>query len=79
MADESLVERVTRVLAEEIGPALELNGKRIEVLEVVDGIARIRLNGLCSSCPTTILTVINGIEQELRQRIPEVQSLEAVG
>ena len=73
-----LKERVARVLAEEIGPALQLDGGRIEVLDVSDGIARLRLNGVCDGCPSTIMTVLMGLEQELRQRIPEVEYLEAV-
>jgi Fe-S cluster biogenesis protein NfuA len=73
-----LKERVARVLAEEVGPALQMDGGRIEVLDVSDGIARLRLNGVCDGCPSTIMTVINGIEQELRRHVPEVGYIEAV-
>jgi Fe-S cluster biogenesis protein NfuA len=73
-----LKERVARVLAEEIGPSLQMDGGRIEVLDVSDGIARLRLNGVCDGCPSTIMMVINGIEQELRRRVPEVGYVEAV-
>jgi Fe-S cluster biogenesis protein NfuA len=73
-----LKERVSRALAEEIGPALQMDGAVIEVLDVTDGIARLRLNGVCSGCPSTIMTVINGIEQELRRHVPEVEFIEAV-
>ena len=70
--------RVARVLAEEIGPALQMDGGLIEVLDVSDGIAQLRLNGVCAGCPSTIMTVINGIEQELRRHVPEVEYIEAV-
>ena len=73
-----LKDRVARVLAEEVGPALQMDGTQLEVLDVTDGIARIRLNGVCSGCPSTIMAVINGIEQELRKRIPEVEFIEAL-
>jgi Fe-S cluster biogenesis protein NfuA len=51
MSDD-LKARVVRVLAEEVGPALDLDGTRIEVLDVSDGVAQVRLNGVCSGCPS---------------------------
>lgn len=78
MAPDDLKSRVEQALRAEVAPALELDGTAIEVLDVTDGVARLRLNGACSGCPATIWTLINGIEQELRQRIPEIEYLEAV-
>jgi Fe-S cluster biogenesis protein NfuA len=73
-----LKERVACVLAEEVGPALQMDRADIEVLGVTDGVVQVRLHGACSGCPSTIMTVIMGIEQELRRRVPEVEYLEAV-
>jgi Fe-S cluster biogenesis protein NfuA len=70
--------RVARVLAEEVGPALQMDCTAIEVLDVTDGVVQVRLSGVCSGCPSTVMSVIMGLEQELRQRIPEVEYLEAV-
>lgn len=75
---DDLKERVVRVLAEEVGPALQMDGAAIEVLDIVQGVARVRLNGVCGGCPSTIMTVLMGIEQELRRRVPEIDYLEAV-
>jgi Fe-S cluster biogenesis protein NfuA len=73
-----LRDRVARTLAEVVGPALEMDGAAIEVLDVTDGVARVRLGGVCAGCPSTVMTVIMGIEQELRRHVPEVEYLEAV-
>ncbi|MCE9534241.1 MAG: NifU family protein [Planctomycetes bacterium] len=73
-----LRERVEQVLRSEVAPALELDGSVIEVLDVTDGVVRLRLNGACAGCPATIWTLINGIEHELRQHIAEIEYLEAV-
>ena len=73
-----LKERVRRVLANEVGPALQMDGAAIEVLDVVDGVARVRLGGALSCCPSSVMTVVMGIEQELRKHVPEVAYLEAV-
>lgn len=78
MDTSDLKSRVAKVLAEQVGPALALDGAAIEVLDVRDGIAQVRLNGVCSGCPSTIMMVINGIEQELRRHLPEVEYLEAL-
>ena len=69
---------MARILAEEVAPALEMDGAGLEVIEVSDGVVRLRLGGICSGCPSTVMAVVNGIEQELRRRVPEVEYLEAV-
>jgi Fe-S cluster biogenesis protein NfuA len=78
MDNHDLKSRVATVLAEHVGPALELDGAAIEVIDVRDGIAQVRLNGVCSGCPSSIMLVVNGIEQELRRHLPEVEYIEAL-
>src|SRR5688500_1349198 len=73
-----LKQRVTEALAREVGPALEMDGTALEVLDVEQGVARIRLNGVCGNCPSSIMAAIMGIEQELRRCVPEVEYIEAV-
>jgi Fe-S cluster biogenesis protein NfuA len=70
--------RVEDALKNEIAPALLLDGAGIEVLEVTDGIASVRLTGVCAGCPATIVTVLTSLEGELRKKVPEVEILEAV-
>jgi Fe-S cluster biogenesis protein NfuA len=74
----TLRDRVEHSLKNEIAPSLLLDGNGIEVLEVSNGIASIRLTGVCSGCPATIMAVIVSLKDELRKRIPEVEILEAV-
>lgn len=73
-----LKQRVERALAKHVAPALAMDGTQLEVLDVADGIARIRLSGACGSCPSSILAVISGIEQELCKHVPEIAYIEAV-
>ena len=73
-----LKDRVVQVLAEEVGPALSLDGSAIEVVDVTDGVVQVRLSNVCAGCPSTIMTVVMGLEQELRQRIPGIEYLEAI-
>jgi Fe-S cluster biogenesis protein NfuA len=76
--DDNLKERVARVLAEQVAPALQMDGTGIEVLDVCDGVVQVRLGGVCGGCPSSIMSVIMGMEQERRQHIPEVEYLEVV-
>jgi Fe-S cluster biogenesis protein NfuA len=73
----TLKDRVARVLADEVAPALQMDGTAIEVLDVNAGVVRVRLGGGCGGCPSSIMTLLMGLEQELRRHIPEVEYLEA--
>jgi Fe-S cluster biogenesis protein NfuA len=73
-----LKERVAQILRDEIGPALGLDSAALEVLAVHNGVAQVRFSGACRGCPSRLMAVIHGIEQELRRRVPEIDYLEAV-
>ncbi len=70
--------QVARVLAAEICPALQMDGSDIEVIHVDNGVVRVRLQGSCTGCPSAIVAIIMGVEQELQKRIPEVAYLEVL-
>ncbi|MBX9680004.1 MAG: NifU family protein [Gemmataceae bacterium] len=73
-----LKQRVADALTSNVGPALEMDGTQLEVLDVTDGIARIRLGGVCGNCPSSIMAAVMGIEHELRKHVPEIEFIEAV-
>lgn len=71
-------EKVQKVI-EEIKPYLQADGGDIELVEVTDkGIVKVRLKGACGGCPMSQITLKNGIERYIKQRIPEVVSVDAV-
>jgi Fe-S cluster biogenesis protein NfuA len=65
---------VTNFLTEEVAPLLQMAEGNIELIDVQDRIARIRLHGGCDGCPTSVMAVIMGIE--LRRRFPEIEYLQ---
>ncbi|MFO0969151.1 MAG: NifU family protein [Gemmataceae bacterium] len=75
---QDLRQRVIEALTRDVGPALAMDGSALEVVDVADGVARIRLNGVCGSCPSSIMAAVHGIEQELRRLVPEVEYIEAL-
>ncbi|SFW63704.1 MULTISPECIES: NfuA family Fe-S biogenesis protein [Luteibacter] len=68
-----LVERVQFVLASEIAPQIASHGGRISLVEVTsDGVVVLRFGGGCHGCGMVDVTLKNGVEKTLRERIPEV-------
>ncbi|MHB0866703.1 MAG: NifU family protein [Thermoleophilia bacterium] len=64
---------------ENIRPALQADGGDLELVDVTDdGKVTVRLTGACGSCPMSQMTLKMGVEQRLREEIPEVSVVEAV-
>ncbi|KPJ77441.1 MAG: nitrogen fixation protein NifU [Deltaproteobacteria bacterium SG8_13] len=61
-----------------IRPLLQRDGGDVELVEVVEGVVKVRLQGACAGCPMSQMTIKNGIERLLKQEIPEVESVESV-
>ncbi len=69
-------ERVEEVL-DKIRPSLVADGGNVELVEVKDGVVNVKLTGACAGCPMSTMTLKNGIEQILRQEIPEIKEVVA--
>ncbi len=63
---------------DKIRPSLQADGGDVELVEVEDGVVRVRLQGACAGCPMSQMTLKNGIEKMLKKELPEVQSVESV-
>ncbi len=61
---------------EKIRPMLQADGGDVELVDVADGIVKVRLQGACKGCPMSQMTLRNGIERMLKQEIPEVKAVE---
>ena len=70
-------EKIEAVL-EEIRPALQADGGDVEFIDYNDGIVTVRMQGACGSCPMSIMTLKQGIEARMKERIPEVVGVEQI-
>jgi Fe-S cluster biogenesis protein NfuA len=71
-------EKVEEVL-ESIRPALRFDGGDVELVDIgEDGTVYVRLMGACSGCAMSLVTLKGGIEQRLKQAIPEIKEVVAV-
>jgi riboflavin kinase / FMN adenylyltransferase len=73
-----LTSRLIQFLTEEVAPVLQMDGGSIQLLEIQNGVARVRIQGGCGGCPSSVMAIIMGLEQEMRRRIPQVEYLEVV-
>ena len=70
-------ERVQKVI-DKIRPSLQADGGDVELIDVVDGIVTVKLQGACAGCPMSQMTLKNGIERLVIQEIPEIKAVERV-
>ena len=75
--NESVENRVKAALAE-IKPQIQADGGDIELVAIEGKIVKVRLRGACVGCPMSALTLKAGVERIVRQKVPEIQSVEAV-
>ena len=74
---ESMKEEVEEVL-ETLRPKLMQDGGNVELVDIEDGVVKVRLVGACSSCSSSTMTLKMGIEKALKKAIPMVRCLESV-
>ncbi|NLG64938.1 MAG: NifU family protein, partial [Actinobacteria bacterium] len=51
----------------------------IELVDVVDGVVKVRLQGACAGCAFSQMTLTNGVERHLKDRVPGVERVENIG
>jgi Fe-S cluster biogenesis protein NfuA len=74
---DPMFDKVDDVL-DTIRPALMADGGNVELVEVMDGVVKLRLQGACHGCPMSQMTLKMGIERELKRQMPEIKSVESV-
>ena len=74
---EDLKKAVEQALAK-IRPMLQRDGGDIELVEVTDGIVKVRLTGACKGCPMSQMTLKQGVEKILLKEVPGLKQVQAV-
>ena len=77
MREKKMREQVQSAL-DDIRPSLQADGGDVELVDVVDGIVKVRLTGACGGCPMSQMTLKQGIETYVKKKIPEIVSVESV-
>lgn len=76
--DDDNVMMIKELLDSKIRPTVQEDGGDIVFMGFENGIVKLKMQGSCSSCPSSIVTLKNGVENMLQFYIPEVQGVEQV-
>ena len=70
--------KIVQILDEKIRPAVAKDGGDIKFKEFQDGIVKVQLQGSCSGCPSSTMTLKQGVQNLLKHYIKEVKEVEAI-
>ena len=71
-------EKIVKILEQKIRPAVARDGGDIKFKEFKDGVVKVQLQGSCSGCPSSTMTLKQGVQNLLCHYIPEVKQVEAI-
>lgn len=77
LPDDILFGRVAEIIAE-VRPFIQSDGGDIELLKVEDNIVYVALTGACVGCPSSMVTLKQGVEVRIKEDLPQVESVEMV-
>ncbi len=75
--DDDVVKRIKELLENYVKPAVEMDGGAIQFKSYEDGKVNLMLQGSCSGCPSSMITLKAGIEGMMKRMIPEVKEVVA--
>ncbi len=75
--DDDVVKRIKELLENYVKPAVEMDGGAIQFKSYSEGVVNLALQGSCSGCPSSMITLKAGIEGMMKRMIPEVQEVVA--
>ena len=73
------VDKIIEVLDTKIRPAVARDGGDIKFKSFENGVVKVQLQGSCSGCPSSLMTLKQGVENLLKHYVKEVNSVEAEG
>jgi Fe-S cluster biogenesis protein NfuA len=78
MSKEEINKKISDAI-ELVRPFLQNDGGDISLVEVTDDLTvKVELHGACGSCPYSLMTLKNGVEQAIRRDVPEIKEVVAV-
>jgi NFU1 iron-sulfur cluster scaffold homolog, mitochondrial len=75
---DELEQKIVKILDEKIRPAVARDGGDIKFKEFKDGVVKVQLQGSCSGCPSSTMTLKQGVQNLLCHYLPEVKEVVAI-
>ena len=63
---------------EEVRPQLQADGGDIELVDVKNGVAKVKLKGACNGCPMSAMTLQYGVINCIKKQVPEIEKVEVI-
>ena len=70
-----IIEKIKDVIDKDINPYLKLHSGSCELVDYDDGVVTIKMQGGCSGCPSSQITLLNGILPIMQEKVPEVEDV----
>ncbi len=78
MGETKIDEAKVNEALDEIRPMLKADGGDVELVAIEGKVVKVRLQGHCAGCPMAQMTLQRGIETRVKEKVPEVERVEAV-
>ncbi len=75
--NETVQKKVEKAL-DEIRPNIQADGGDVKLISVDNGVVKVKLQGHCVGCPMSALTLKQGIESHIKQRVPDITKVENI-
>ena len=75
---DEIEKRIVQLLEDKIRPAIARDGGDIKFKEFKDGVVKVQLQGSCSGCPSSTMTLKQGVQNLLCHYLPEVKKVESI-
>ena len=75
---KEIEKKIIKILDDKIRPAVARDGGDIQFKEYIDGKVKVQLKGSCSGCPSSTMTLKQGVQNLLKHYIPEIKEVEAI-
>lgn len=63
---------------DQIRPHLQADGGDVELVDVTDGVVKVRLTGACGGCPMAAMTMQGGVTKVIKEQVPEIKEVIAL-
>lgn len=70
-----MISKIKELIEQEINPQLALHAGGCELVDVEDGVVTLRLYGGCSGCPSSHITLFNGIVPIFKEHLPDIKDV----
>ena len=71
-------EKINKIITESILPSVQMHGGHVELKSFKDGIVTVELQGSCSGCPSSVMTLKQGVQNLLCHYVAEVNRVDAI-